>query len=322
MNDWSPNASINHLKQRSQIIQTIRSFFNKKGVWEVETPALSHYSVTDQHLHSFETRFAGPGFAKGCNLYLQTSPEYAMKRLLAAGSGCIYQISKAFRNEESGRFHNPEFTMLEWYRVGFDHKALMKEVAELLQHLLSVASPDYMTYQQAFIQYLATDPLTADIYQLQQLAYSQGFEELSQQLNDKDDLLQLLFSQCIEPLIGQQVPCFVYNFPASQAALARISEQDNRVAERFEVYYKGIELANGFHELTDHTEQALRFQSDNHKRNLAGLANKKVDHRFIAALQHGLPTCAGVALGIDRLVMLALGASHIDKVISFSIDRA
>lgn len=322
MSDWQPNASIEHLKQRSQLIQSIRNFFKEKGVWEAETPALSQYSVTDQHLHSFETQFAGPGFASGCDLYLQTSPEYAMKRLLAAGSGCIFQISKAFRNEESGRFHNPEFTMLEWYRVGFDDKALMKEVAELLQHVLSVETTDGITYQQAFIQYLATDPLEADIHQLQQLAHSQGFEDLSQQLNDKDDLLQLLFSQCIEPIIGQQVPCFVYNFPASQAALACISQEDPRVAERFEVYYKGIELANGFHELTDHAEQALRFQSDNHKRQLAGLASKPIDHRFIAALQHGLPACAGVALGLDRLAMLALDADHIDKVISFSIKRA
>ncbi len=319
---WQPSASIVRLKQRSHILRNIRQFFEQRQVTEVETPAMSHFSVTDQYLQAFETRFHQPGDTVGLPLYLQTSPEYAMKRLLAAGSGCIYQISKAFRNEESGRFHNPEFTMLEWYRVGFDHHQLMHEVDELLQSVLKTPSAEYMTYQQAFIQVLSTDPLSASIEQLQEIARQQGFDLLCQQLTDKDDLLQLLFSQCVESSIGQIRPCFVYDFPAGQASLAKISKRDPRVAERFEVYFKGVELANGFHELTDPKEQRVRFEQDNTKRIADGLCERQCDERLLAALAHGLPDCAGVALGIDRLMLLALEAEHINEVISFPIETA
>ncbi len=319
---WQPSASLEVLKKRSFILRQIREFFFQRQVMEVDTQALSAATVTDQHLAGFATRFNNPLSPQVQTLYLQTSPEYAMKRLLAAGSGCIYQLAKAFRNEEAGRHHNPEFTMLEWYRLGFDDHQLMAELDQLMQLLVGCEAADKMTYQQAFLQHLQCDPLTADLMALRQLASAQGFEDIAANEQDRDTLLQLLFSCVIEPLIGQQRPVFVYNFPASQAALARIDEGDPRVARRFELYFGGLELANGFYELSDPTEQRQRFEADNAKRRLVGLAEQRLDERFLAALEHGLPECAGVAVGIDRVIMLALKASRIDQVLPFAIDRA
>lgn len=319
---WQSSATIALLQQRAQILGSIRQFFNRKGVMEVETPCLSHATVTDQHLGSFSTEFVGPGFPQGKTLYLQTSPEYAMKRLLACGSGSIYQINKAFRNEEAGRFHNPEFTLLEWYRVGFDDFALMAEVDELLQLVLNSGMAERRSYQSVFEQYLDIDPLNTDIAQLHDVLQKYALADAVVGETCPDTLLQLLFSQIIEPQIGQQVPCFIYHFPAGQAALARLHPADPRVAERFEVYFKGIELANGFHELTDADEQLSRFEQDNAKRLAAAKPVNVIDGRLIDALRAGLPDCAGVALGIDRLIMLAQRQDAIDKVLSFAIDRA
>lgn len=320
--EWMPTASIPQLKQRASVLQTIRQFFAARDVLEVDTPAMSHATVTDIHLHTFQTEFVGPGYASGGHLHLMTSPEFHMKRLLAAGSGSIYQISKAFRNEESGRYHNPEFTMLEWYRVGFDHHALMDEMEALLQQVLSIDAAERMTYQQAFETVLNVCPLQGSMNELRQAAAKLGLSDIAEPEQDRDTLLQLLFSIGIEPYIGQQVPAFVYDFPASQAALAKINSADSRVADRFEVYFKGIELANGFHELDNPDEQLARFEADNAKRCEMGLAKQPIDYHLIAALQAGLPACAGVALGIDRLIMLALGEDHIDKVTAFPFPRA
>ncbi|MCK8119541.1 elongation factor P--(R)-beta-lysine ligase [Pseudoalteromonas sp. 2CM37A] len=319
---WAPSASINTLKQRAAILRIIREFFYTRNVMEVETPSLSSASVTDVHLASFNTQFVGPGHAGGLPLYLQTSPEFAMKRLLAAGSGPIFQLCKAFRNEEAGRHHNPEFTMLEWYRPGFDEFALMDEMDELMQLILNVEPAERLTYQQAFEQVLALDPLTATLRQLQTLASDHGFADIAKNETNKDTLLQLLFCMKVEPTIGQTKPCFVYHFPASQAALAQICEHDNRVAGRFELYYKNMELANGFNELTNAKEQAKRFDEDNAYRAANGLNHVPMDTRLIAALEHGLPQCAGVAMGIDRLVMLATAKDTIKEVIAFDVDRA
>lgn len=319
---WAPSASINTLKQRAAILRTIREFFYTRNVMEVETPSLSSASVTDVHLASFNTQFVGPGHAGGLPLYLQTSPEFAMKRLLAAGSGPIFQLCKAFRNEEAGRHHNPEFTMLEWYRPGFDEFALMDEMDELMQLILNVEPAERLTYQQAFEQVLALDPLTATLRQLQTLASDHGFADIAKNETNKDTLLQLLFCMKVEPTIGQTKPCFVYHFPASQAALSQICEHDNRVAGRFELYYKNMELANGFNELTNAKEQAKRFDEDNAYRAANGLNHVPMDTRLIAALEHGLPQCAGVAMGIDRLVMLATAKDTIKEVIAFDVDRA
>jgi lysyl-tRNA synthetase class 2 len=291
-------------------------------VLEVDTPAMSHATVTDIHLHTFQTKFIGPGYADGSKLYLMTSPEFHMKRLLAAGSGCIYQINKAFRNEENGRFHNPEFTMLEWYRVGFDHHKLMDEMDALLQVVLECGQAERMTYQQAFIDVLGVCPLEGTMAELKLAAEKLGLSDIAQPEEDRDTLLQLLFSIGVEGKIGQSAPAFVYDFPASQAALAKINKQDSRVADRFEVYFKGIELANGFHELDDPQEQLKRFEQDNAKRIEMGLSPQPIDHHLIAALKSGLPECAGVALGVDRLIMLAIGCDHIDQVTAFPFPIA
>ena len=322
VSNWQPSATISALKQRAEILQKIRQFFANRGVLEVDTPTLSQATVTDQHLHSFSTQFQSPFASQTQTLYLQTSPEFSMKRLLCAGSGAIYQMCKAFRNEEAGRFHNPEFTMLEWYRPGFNHHQLMDEMDELIQLILGCAQAKRLTYQEAFIQYLGCDPLIASLADLKALACDYGYQDLAAQETDSDTLLMLLFSQHVEPYIGQQAPCFVFDFPASQAALAKISPTNPLVAERFELYFKGVELANGFHELTDANEQLRRFKLDNDKRKKAGLNAMPIDHNLVAALEHGLPQCAGVAMGIDRLVMLALGNTSIDQVIAFEHNRA
>lgn len=319
---WQPSADIETLRHRATIIRCIREFFYDRDVMEVETPSLSAASVTDVHLATFSTEFVGPGHAGGLPLYLQTSPEFAMKRLLAAGSGAIFQLCKAFRNEEAGSHHNPEFTMLEWYRPGFDEFALMDEMDELMQLVLGVESAERLTYQQAFMNALGVDPLTANISTLQQLATEQGFADIAAHETHRDTLLQLLFCMKVEPTIGQEKPCFVYHFPASQAALAQICQHDERVAGRFELYFKNMELANGFNELTDGKEQAARFSEDNQYREANGLKQVPMDERLIAALEHGLPQCAGVALGIDRLIMLATNKQKIKDVLAFDVERA
>ncbi len=320
--DWQPTATINQLQQRATIVRSIREFFFQRGVLEVDTPAMSHATVTDVHLDTFKTQFIGPGYADGRELYLMTSPEFHMKRLLAAGSGSIYQLCKAFRNEENGRFHNPEFTMLEWYRVGYDHHQLMDEMDELLQQVLDCEAATRLTYQQAFLEVLGVCPLQSSMDRLKAVAAQLGLSDIADPEQDRDTLLQLLFSIGVESKIGQKAPAFVYDFPASQAALAKINPDDSRVAQRFEVYFQGIELANGFYELDDAVEQQNRFEADNQKRQQMGLKPQPIDHHLLAALSSGLPDCAGVALGVDRLIMLALGAEHIDHITAFPFPRA
>ncbi|MFS2224296.1 elongation factor P--(R)-beta-lysine ligase [Pantoea sp. B65] len=318
---WRPSATIANLLKRAAIMAEIRRFFADRGVLEVETPAMSQATVTDIHLFPFQTRFVGPGAAAGLDLYLMTSPEYHMKRLLAAGSGPIYQLCRSFRNEEAGRHHNPEFTMLEWYRPHYDMYRLMNEVDDLLQQVLECDSAETLSYQQAFIRHLDMDPLSADKTQLREVADKLGAGDLANAEEDRDTLLQLLFMLGVEPKIGQDKPAFVYHFPASQAALAEISTEDHRVAERFEVYYKGIELANGFRELTDSREQRQRFEQDNRRRAARGLPQQPIDTNLLDALEHGMPDCSGVALGVDRLVMLALKAESLSDVLAFAVDR-
>ena len=319
---WQPSATVDNLRQRAELLRSIREFFYQRNVLEVDTPLLSHGTVTDVHLAAFSSAFSHSESGKPETLYLQTSPEYAMKRLLCAGSDSVYQICKAFRHEGAGRFHNPEFTMLEWYRTGFDHHQLMAEMDELLQAVLDTASAEKISYQDVFLRQLSLDPLTASVNELQQKAIECGLDMNGGLPDDVDTLLQLLFSLYIEPVIGAEVPCFVFGFPASQAALAKVNEQDPRTADRFEVYFKGVELANGFYELANAGEQRQRFGNDNAQRRSLGLPELPVDEFFLAALEAGLPDCAGVALGIDRLLMLKLGVSHIQDVIAFPVSRA
>ncbi|EQC0314996.1 elongation factor P--(R)-beta-lysine ligase [Yersinia enterocolitica] len=318
---WQPSTPIANLLKRAAIMAEIRRFFADRGVLEVETPTMSQATVTDIHLVPFQTRFVGPGAADGLTLYMMTSPEYHMKRLLAVGSGSIYQLGRSFRNEEAGRHHNPEFTMLEWYRPHYDMYRLMDEVDDLLQQILDCDSSERLSYQQAFLRHLDIDPLSADKAQLREAAAKLDLSNIADTEEDRDTLLQLLFTVGVEPHIGRDKPAFVYHFPASQASLAVISTEDHRVAERFEVYFKGIELANGFHELTDGDEQLKRFEQDNRSREKRGLPQHPIDMNLIDALKHGLPDCSGVALGVDRLVMLALGAEKLSDVIAFPVGR-
>ena len=317
---WQPSASIKNLLTRAQLIEDIRRFFTDRGLLEVETPVLSEFGVTDVHLATFSTEFISPFGEQSKTLWLSTSPEYHMKRLLAAGSGPIFQIGKVFRNEEAGNRHNPEFTMLEWYRPHFDMYRLINEVDDLLQQILECPPAESMSYQFAFQQYVGLDPLSADLSELVEKA--KKYQLMGAENESRDTLLQFLFSAVVEPQIGQEAPVVVYHFPASQAALAQISSEDLRVAERFEFYYKGLELANGFHELSDAREQLRRFQQDNLQREKMGLPVCAIDTRLLSALQAGIPNCSGVALGVDRLLMIAMGAEHIKEVISFAIDNA
>lgn len=317
-NIGSPSAKVQTLRARAGILATIRQFFADGGVLEVETPLLSQATVTDPYV------IAIPALSKIGEQdhvrYLQTSPEYAMKRLLAAGSGSIYQICKAFRQGDIGKYHNPEFTLLEWYRVGFDHHALMNDMDALLQLILKTEAAERISYAQIFESIVTINPHEASIEELMKVAKSRvSFEG---QLNNRNAWLELLFTHCILPQMGQDRPIFIYDFPVSQAALAKIRPGNPPVASRFEVYYRGIELANGFHELQDATEQRKRFENDLAYRVMNQIPPVPLDENLLAALTQGLPDCAGVALGLDRLMMLALQASHISDVLSFDFYRA
>jgi lysyl-tRNA synthetase class 2 len=307
------------LRGRAAVIARIRAFFADRDVLEVDTPALSRAAVSDPHLFPFATAFVPDGGGAPSWHYLQTSPEYPMKRLLAAGSGSIWQLAKVFRNGESGSRHNPEFSMLEWYRPGYDHHRLMDEVDELLCAILGVAPARRVIYATLFADWLSLDIHRCSDAQLADEARMRcGFMgELS-----RDGWLELLFSHCIEPQLME--PTLVYAFPASQAALAQVVDGDDHVpsAARFELFVRGMELANGYFELTDPQEQARRFGLDQDRRRELGRSVHPVDERLIDALRAGMPSCAGVALGVDRLVMLALGAERIEEVIAFGFDRA
>lgn len=268
-------------------------------------------TVTDPFIQSFNIHQ---------KWYLQTSPEYAMKRLLAAGSGSIYQICKAFRDDETGKLHNPEFTMLEWYRLGFDHHQLMQEMDDFFQAVIQTKPAEKISYQKLFEKYFQINPHQATLETLQNIAHEKQLIITSNNLT-KDDWLQLLMTHFIEPELGRECPLFIYDFPASQAALAKIRQDHFPVAERFEVYIHGIELANGYHELSDANEQRQRFANDLIKRKKLNYATPPVDEYLLAAIEHGLPDCAGVALGIDRLIMIAAQKTAIAEVVSFTIDR-
>lgn len=318
---WRPRAALDVLKHRAQLRERLRAFFSARGVLEVDTPALSTAATTDLHLQSFSCR-------TGANtLYLHTSPEFPMKRLLAAGSGSIYQLCNVFRDGEAGRLHNPEFTLLEWYRVGFDYHPLMDETAALIADALAgsraLEAPEKLTYAQAFDRHCGINPHTADRAALAAVVKAKAIPVHTDPAREEADTLRdLLLTHVIQPQLGRGRVTLLYDYPASQAALARIRPGNPPVAERFEAYLDGIELANGFHELRDAAEQRARFARDLIKRKEQGLPAVPMDERLLAALEHGLPECSGVALGFDRLVMLAAGATSIQDVLAFPIERA
>lgn len=319
--EWRPTAKMEELVKRAAILAKIRAFFAERQVLEVETPLLSQATVPDPALQSISASVRDPRTSCDRTYYLQTSPEYAMKRLLAAGSGSIYQLGKAFRQEEWGRLHNPEFTLLEWYRLDFDHHALMNEVDELLQTLLQTPSAERYSYGEAFEDILGINPHEADEKALEDCAKRQEGIQIDGQLN-RDGWLHLLMSHCLEPKLGEVRPVFIYDFPASQASLARIRPGKPPLASRFEVYYRGMELGNGFHELQSAAEQRARFLRDLENRREQGLPAVPLDERLLAALDQGLPDCAGIAIGVDRLVMQALGCQRIEEVLSFSFTSS
>jgi len=323
--DWRPTASIENIRLRAALLAKTRAFFAARDVLEVETPLLSAATVSDPHLQSFTTRYNGPGLPANTPLYLQTSPEVAMKRLLAAGSGSIYQLCKAFRDGESGAYHNPEFTMLEWYRVDFDHFILMDEVEAYVQNLLDLKGAfERASYRAIFQRHLDLDPHLAPLEVLwrcavdAEIAHEYEIDALS-----RDGWLDLLMTHLIEPYLGLEQPLFVYDYPASQAALAQIRIEDGiALAERFELYVTGMELANGYHELRDAGELLSRNEIDRVIRLANGQDLPACQRSLQAALEAGLPASAGVALGFDRLVMLHATVDVIDEVITFPVQKA
>ena len=319
MSEWLPSASLESLAARADLLRVLRRFFVDRGVLEVDTPLLSQGTIPDAGIDIFRL----PGEADEPDRYLQTSPESAMKRLLAAGSGDIFQICKAFRQGEAGRHHNPEFTLLEWYRVGWDHAALMREVAELLGTILSLDGWQVWPYRALFVELLGVDPLDeqTSLTTLTDLAQSR-IGSVPEGL-DRDAVLDLLMSHGIEPGISDWGVVFITDFPSSQAAMARsISVGDADVAARFECYVHGQELANGYWEQIDADALSAQLQAENARRRQRGLSERPIDERLLAAHCHGLPECAGVALGVDRLLAVKLGADNLGETISFSWDSA
>ena len=319
---WQPSASIENLRLRAEVLNQIRYFFTERQVLEVDTPILGRGGSTDPYLDSMQSQCQGGGLIEPLSLYLQTSPEFHMKRLLAAGSGAIWQLARSFRNGEFSERHNPEFAMLEWYRPGFDLEDLMLEVQALLVMVIGDLPFEKISYRELFQCHLNLDPFQTNLLMLQEKAEREtGID--GKEL-DRDTCCDLLLSHCIEPHLGEDRFTFVFDYPASQAALAKVHQDEfgERVAARFECYHQGIELANGYHELTDGEEQARRFTQDNQSRADLGKDEVTPDHHLVAALKSGMPECAGVALGFDRMLMLKAKAKRLSDVISFAIDRA
>lgn len=314
MTDWQPTASLKNLRRRAQLLAEIRAFFAAREVLEVDTPVLSNAGVTDVNLTNIRTTDGG---------FLQTSPEYAMKRLLAAGMGDCYQLGHVFRQDESGARHNAEFTLLEWYRLGWDDHQLMDEVAQLCRQVSAQPSlpVERLSYAAAFARAGLPDPHRADLAELRDAVQQQLAADSSDW--QRDDCLDALMALVVEPSLPADQLTFITHYPASQAALAQFETQGElTLARRFELYWGGMELANGYFELTDAAEQQRRFAEDQQRRQQQGLPETAMDQRLLAAMQAGLPECAGVALGVDRLLMRILGEDHIAAVLPFDRERA
>lgn len=310
---WQPTASWQSLEKRAQLLERLRAFFAARQILEVDVPAIGAHTVTDVHLEPlvvYDKVNANQG-------YLQTSPEYCLKRLLVRDQRSVYYLGKAFRSDESGTRHRREFTMLEWYQVGFDDRDLMKEIGELIDVLSPGDVCVHRSYAEVFEAALGVNPHCAEESQLRALA--QKHTSFMGMLPGRAAWLDLLFSVCVEPQLGEQ-PVIVYDFPAEQCALARLATDSlgHTVARRFELYWRGLELANGYWELSDVDEQLARFEADLQMRHSLGLAAREIDPLLMAALKHGLPDCSGVALGVDRLLMCLTGCRDIAQVLTFA----
>ncbi|KMM76080.1 lysyl-tRNA synthetase [Xanthomonas sp. NCPPB 1128] len=310
------------LQLRARLNAAIRGFFATRGVLEVETPMLSAAGNTEPNIDSFQTRFSGHVDAGPALRWLRTSPEYPLKRLLAAGIGDCYELGRVFRNGEAGGRHNPEFTMLEWYRVGWDHRQLIEETVELVRTALALvgrsATPQVLSYRELFQQGLDLDPFTAPLQALQQPLCD---IQIDADGLGRDDWLDLLMTHCLQPAFPADRLTVVHDWPASQCALARIRDGDPPVAERFELYLGGYELANGYHELNDAAEQRRRFLRDHALRQARGAVLPPLDERLLQALPD-LPDCAGVAVGVDRLLMAMRGTAQIGEVLAYDFAHA
>jgi lysyl-tRNA synthetase class 2 len=324
MSDWRPAASLDALRLRARLLASIRGFFAARAVLEVETPVLSRAGNTDPNIASFSLQVSGRTDGAPRTRWLRTSPEYPLKRLLAAGVGDCYELGRVFRDGEAGGRHNPEFTMLEWYRVGWDHQRLIGETVELVQAALALvgrsARPAHASYRQLYRERLGLDPFVASD---EQLRNALGDVQIDAEGLGRDDWLDLLMTHRLQPAFAQDQLLALYDYPASQCALARIRGQGaDAVAERFELFLGPLELANGYHELADAAEQRARFGRDIAVRTDRGHGAPPVDEDLLAALAQGLPACAGVALGIDRLLMAMLGTDRIADVLAFDFARA
>jgi lysyl-tRNA synthetase class 2 len=315
-NEFRPLASLSNLQRRSEILRNLRTFFYDQGFIEVETPLMASEVIPELHIEPM--RLEGGGF-------LQASPELHMKRLLAAGAKAIFQVTRSFRAGERGALHNPEFTMVEWYRIGDDMQAGMELLDKLMQTLLGMSPAVRTTYAEAFERTLGISPHAASVEQLAECAANNGVAiPPGMPLDYRDEWLNLLLAARVEPQLGGDRPEIIYHYPASQSSLAKVvrSAEGYDVAERFELYFRGIELANGFHELGDAAELRTRFEGVNAARAADGRPSLPAPERLLAALDHGLPDCTGVALGFDRLAMLMMEAKSIDEVVAFPKERA
>ena len=323
MSGWRPVASPEALRLRARLYASTREFFAQRGVLEVETPILSRAGNTDPNIASFHTEFGGPVAGGGRERWLRNSPEFPLKRLLAAGIGDCYELGRVFRDGEAGRNHNPEFTMLEWYRVVWDHWRLMRETAEFVLAALALvgrtARVRETAYRDLFLDAIGIDPFRAGEDALRKPLDGIAIDPVGLR---RDDWLDLLLTHRIQPMFARDEILLVHDYPASQCALAKIRADDPPVAERFELYLGPVELANGYHELTDASEQRTRFERDQALRAQRGDRLPPLDERLLAAMAEGLPECAGVALGVDRLLTVLLEADAIATVLAFPFDRA
>lgn len=315
--DWRPTANIATLRHRAEMLRQIRAFFDQRGFFEVQTPLLSRDTVVDRYLEPIPVELSVAG-ATG-QFYLQTSPEFAMKRLLAAGAKAIYQVGPAFRAGEAGPQHNPEFTMLEWYRIEDSYEQGMKLLSDFNQSILQTSPAEVITYRQAFTRFAGVDPFSATDAELRALLPPETEDAVGY---DRDNLLNWIMAAMVEPNLGLNQPNILCDWPPSQAALAKIRPGDIPVAERFELFMAGVELANGYHELVDATELTRRMERTNLLRVAQGAPALPTTSRLQLAMQDGLPDCCGVAVGVDRLLMAATGKASIAEVIPFPVDRA
>jgi lysyl-tRNA synthetase class 2 len=314
---FRPTTSWERLRQRAALLRRVREFFDARGFLEVQTPILSGDTVVDRHIDPFWLEEGGQRW------WLQTSPEFAMKRLLASGAGSIYQITPVFRREELGPLHNPEFTMVEWYQVGAGQEQGLELLGDLAQATLGGPPAERLTYAEAFRRHVGLDPHTAEPDELVHMARRlEVVAPESFRTDDRDGWLDLLLVERVQPHLGVDRPTILYEYPASQAALARVRPGPPAVAERFELYVSGMELANGFHELTDPAELRRRNAEVNRQREADGKPPLPSESRLLAAMEAGLPDATGCALGFDRLLMVALGVRSIQEVLAFPMDRA